>query len=92
MRGKASAEDREYFRRLGRAKRALRRTERPPETLAEALDRMYRIERNHGLDLRSPHAQAIWSDRRSHFAYLKAIRALAAKARRANGSSSEDEG
>ena len=84
MNAKVTQSDQQYFGRLGRANRALDRTERPPGSLKEALCRMARIEQLHGIDMRSPEALKSWPDRQSHIAYLKAVKRMAAKERNAN--------
>ena len=82
MGSRVTESDREYFRRLGRASRALERTEGPAGTLKEALRRMGEIERTQGIDMLSPEMLESWPDRESHFAYLKAVKRMAAKERK----------
>ena len=63
--GKVSESDRDYFRRLGRANAAATRRERPAGTLAEAIERMARIEGSRGIDVVAT-AQDRWPDYASH--------------------------
>ena len=85
--GEVSASDRDYFRRLGEANAAITRMDQPAGTLAEALDRMTRLERSRGIDVVAI-AQGHWPDYESHKNYLEAVRRMAAKERavRANTS------
>ena len=85
--GKVSKGDREYFRRLGEANAAITRMEQPAGTLAEAIDRMWRIEQSRGIDVAAM-AQSHWPDYPSHQNYIEAVRRMAAKERaiRANAS------
>ena len=79
--GKVSASDRAYFEKLARLNAAASRDERPAGTLREAFDRMHRIERQRGIDVRKI-AQDHWPDYDSHMAYLKAVKAMAARERK----------
>lgn len=69
---KASAEERAYFQRLGAANRRLNRGN-PPTSLAEAFERMARIEEMHGRQSR-PASQEGDGDLQSHLAFLAACR------------------
>ena len=80
--GKVSASDRAYFKKLARLNAAASRDERPAGTLREAFDRMERIERQRGIDVRAV-AQHHWPDYDSHMAYLKAVKAMAERERKA---------
>lgn len=71
--GRVSAADRAYVRRLAEANQRASHGDAPAGTLAAALDRMWRIERNMGIDPVAT-AQDHWPDRDSHMAYLDAVR------------------
>ena len=74
--GTVSDADREYFRRMGEANAAARAaTERPAGSLAVAFERMARIERAHGIDVRGTVRAGHWPDRESHMALLAAVKA-----------------
>ena len=73
-----STADREYIKRLADANAVASRGDGPAGTLAEALDRMWRIERAMGIDVVAI-AQEHWTDYDSHIAYLEAVRKMAAK-------------
>ena len=78
--GKVSEGDRDCFRRLGRANAAATRMEKPAGTLAEAIERMARIEGSRGIDVVAT-AQDHWPDYASHMNYIAAVRRMAAKER-----------
>ena len=76
--GTVSAADRGYIRKLARATKLANRSDGPAGTLAEALDRMWRIERAMGIDVAAT-ALEHWPDCASHMTYLEAVRKMAAK-------------
>lgn len=71
---KASAEERAYFQRLGAANRRLNPGS-PPTSLAEAFERMAKIQEIHGQQLR-PAAHESDGDLQSHLAFLAACRRM----------------
>ena len=89
--GKVSESDRAYFRRLGEANAAITRMDQPAGTLAEALDRMTRLERSRGIDVVAI-AQDHWPDYESHKNYLEAARRMAAKERAMRANTSDPDG
>ena len=89
--GKVSASDRAYFRRLGEANAAITQMDQPAGTLAEALDRMWRIERSRGIDV-AKFAQDHWPDYPSHKNYIEAVRRMAAKERAIRANASDPDG
>ena len=89
--GEVSASDRDYFRRLGEANAARPRMDQPAGTLAEALGRMWRIERSRGIDV-AKFAQDHWPDYPSHKNYIEAVRRMAAKERAIRANASDPDG
>jgi hypothetical protein len=67
---RVSEADRAYMRRIGEAKRALAREEKPPASLREMFDRMDQITRWFG-ELAKPGIPGGEGDLDSHLSYLE---------------------